>query len=315
MIGGPGPTPPGDDAVRAEREADVLLRMSARAGVTVAGWWTDWTTDLLWLRPSESTNIHNRERTAKFAAAHGDKPIRAIDDDVVAGWLGGGHNRATVPLRAMFNDASSVAAGRLVTANPFSNLRLPSSRGRKDIMPPDQSVLASMLSLARELMPPSFAAYVVVGAHTAMRPGELDGLRTEYLDFQKREHRRTVAMTPPAYEALLALPRQSEYAFMTLRGTHYTPSARVHHWNRVGAPPGSGPSRSTPAPATSSAGTCSTSCGSTRTTSPSSSATATAASWSVASTATPTPHRARAHQGRLSRRADSPAAAAGGLVS
>ena len=100
-------------------------------------------------------------------------------------------------------------------------------------MPPDQSVLASMLSLARELMPPSFAAYVVVGAHTAMRPGELDGLRTEYLDFQKREHRRTVAMTPPAYEALLALPRQSEYAFMTLRGTHYTPSARVHHWNRV----------------------------------------------------------------------------------
>ena len=84
VIGGRVPHPTGDDAVRAEREADVLLRMSVRAGVTVAGWWADWTTDPLWLRPSESTNIHNRERTAKFAAAHGDKPIRAIDDDLVA---------------------------------------------------------------------------------------------------------------------------------------------------------------------------------------------------------------------------------------
>jgi len=29
------------------------------------------------------------------------------------------------------------------------------------------------------------------------------------------------------------LPRESEWVFTTLRGTHYTPSARTFHWNRV----------------------------------------------------------------------------------
>jgi hypothetical protein len=44
---------------------------------------------------------------------------------------------------------------------------------------------------------------------------------------------RTVAMTPAARARLLALPRESEWVFTTLRGHHYTPSSRSHHWNRV----------------------------------------------------------------------------------
>ena len=44
---------------------------------------------------------------------------------------------------------------------------------------------------------------------------------------------RTVAMTPRARERLLSLPRESEWVFTTLRGTHYTPSSRNLHWNRV----------------------------------------------------------------------------------
>ncbi|MGH3016911.1 MAG: hypothetical protein ACRDLU_00880 [Gaiellaceae bacterium] len=43
----------------------------------------------------------------------------------------------------------------------------------------------------------------------------------------------TIALAEPARERLPALPRESEYAFTTLRGTHYTPSARSPHWNRV----------------------------------------------------------------------------------
>jgi hypothetical protein len=34
-------------------------------------------------------------------------------------------------------------------------------------------------------------------------------------------------------ERLLTLPRESEWVFTTLRGHHYTPSTRAHHWNRV----------------------------------------------------------------------------------
>jgi Phage integrase family len=90
-------------------------------------------------------------------------------------------------------------------------------------------------------------------AHSGARPGEWDALRPEDLDFQgeairierqwnaklrritppKHGHPRTIAMTEPVRERLLALPRESEWLFTTLRGTHYAPSSRSHHWNRV----------------------------------------------------------------------------------
>jgi hypothetical protein len=44
---------------------------------------------------------------------------------------------------------------------------------------------------------------------------------------------RTIALTDPARERLLSLPRECEFAFATFRGTHYTPSSRSYHWNRV----------------------------------------------------------------------------------
>jgi hypothetical protein len=45
--------------------------------------------------------------------------------------------------------------------------------------------------------------------------------------------RRTIALTEPARERLLTLPRESEYVFTTLRRSHFRPSSRSHHWNRV----------------------------------------------------------------------------------
>jgi integrase len=44
---------------------------------------------------------------------------------------------------------------------------------------------------------------------------------------------RTIALTDPARERLQSLPRESEFVFTTLRGSHYRPSSRSHHWNRV----------------------------------------------------------------------------------
>ena len=88
-----------------------------------------------------------------------------------------------------------------------------------------------------------------------MRPGELDALMWTDLDFTpdaesirierqwnvktrkftppKHDSYGTIAMVEPVRERLLGLPRESEFVFTTLRGTHYTPSARNHHWNRV----------------------------------------------------------------------------------
>lgn len=86
-----------------------------------------------------------------------------------------------------------------------------------------------------------------------MRSGELDALRWDKIDFQagtilideqwnalmraftppKHGSVRTIALTDPARKQLLSLPRESEFAFTTLRGSHYRPSSRSHHWNRV----------------------------------------------------------------------------------
>jgi hypothetical protein len=56
--------------------------------------------------------------------------------------------------------------------------------------------------------------------------------KTRAFTLPKHGHVRTIALTPTRAR-LLALPRESEYVFTTLRGSHYRPSSRAHHWNRV----------------------------------------------------------------------------------
>jgi integrase len=254
VIGGPDTYATKTAALAAENETRELLRNGARLGVTVREWWDTWTTDPLWLRPAASTNITNRTNTSTFVAAHADLPLRSISDEQVARWLAGGRNVWTVPaLRAMFNDAASAPAGRLVGRNPFAKLGLRSSRGRRDTQPPSQADIARFVALADELTPPSFAAYLDVAVHSGARPGELDALRWTKIDIAAEtitideqwnsiEHAftppkhgsvRTIAMTVPVRARLLRLPRESEFVFTTLHGSHYRPSSRSHHWNRV----------------------------------------------------------------------------------
>lgn len=256
VIGGSATYPTERMAERAEDQArDALLDLAER-GVTVGEWWDDWTTSALWARPAESTNIYNRDRTKKFVETYRDRPIRAIDHLVVAEWLKGGTNRPSVDaLRVMFNDARRPQAGMLVDRNPFAGLGLKRSKGRKEVQPPSQGEVVRLVATADELTPPSFAAYLLTACWSAARPGELDTLRWEDLDFTpgaetirierqwnahthtvtppKHESRREIAMTEPVRERLAELPRESEWVFTTIRGNHYVPSTRNHHWNRV----------------------------------------------------------------------------------
>jgi integrase len=256
VIGGPTTYATEQAADRAASEARQLLLANARAGVTVREFWQEWTRDPLWQRPAESTNLHNQERTRAFVDAYGHLPIRAIDDDTVRDYRRDGGSDATIPaLRAMFNDAKRADAGRLVDRNPFAGLRVRQTRGRRDLEPPAQADAQRLIALADELTPPSFAAWLDVAIHEGARPGELDALRWTDLDFTpgaetvrierqwnartgkltvpKHGVTRTIAMTPNARDRLLSLPRASEWCFTSLRGTHYTPSSRCFHWNRV----------------------------------------------------------------------------------
>ena len=255
-IGGPSSYASRREAERAEDRARDVLHDLAVRGKTVAEFWAEWTTDALWLRPALSTNLHNAERTRAFATRYGDRPLQAIDSTVVAEWLKGGANLGTVPaLRAFFNDARKPHAGLLIDTNPFAGLGLKRSRGRKHVQPPAPGEVARLIGAADDLTPPSFAGYLFCACYSAMRPGELDALRWEDLDFtpgaeaiaiQRQwnvKERRitppkhgsvgTIAMVDPLRDRLLALPRESEWVFTTLRRHHYVPSTRAFHWNRV----------------------------------------------------------------------------------
>jgi integrase len=261
VLGGPGTFRTKAEAKAAREKArERLAAHRGDAGATLAAFAERWSTDPLFSRPKESTDIYNRERIRRFVERYGQLPIAAIDDGIVAEWLAGGRRNGTVPaLRAMFNDAASAKAGRLIERNPFSGLGLRKGAGNRHRQPPAEQQMWALLDHARRLTPPSFADWLEVGCFTAMRPGELDALSWRQVDFEAEVievdvqwNVKTASFTEPKYgpytvalvdhakKRLLRIPRDTPYVFTTLRGTHYTPSSRNHHWNRVRAAAGLG---------------------------------------------------------------------------
>jgi integrase len=189
-------------------------------------------------------------------------------------------------LRPLAPEASALSrfsrphAGLLIDHNPFAGLGLKRSKGRKHVQPPAPGEVARLIAAADELTPPSFAAYLFTACFSAMRPGELDALKWTDLDFtpdnesiridrqwSPKERRikepkhgsaGTIAMVEPLRDRLLALPRESEWVFTTLRGHHYVPSTRAFHWNRVRCTVGLGTTALYDARGTTSRGICST---------------------------------------------------------
>lgn len=240
-------------------KAREILHDQAGRGITVSQWAQTWTTDPLYRRPKDSTNILNAERIGRFVDAHADLPLNAVDDLTVARWIAGARNVSTIPsLRAMFNDAASAKAGRLIDRNPFARLNLPRSAGRRHQQPPSAEQVTAIIGAARDVSCPSFAAWLQVACYSGLRPGELDGLLWDMIDLDRGRIRvaqqfnaktrtftlpkngqiRSAPLTPPAREALLALPRESTYCFVNLRGDHWTPSGRAYHWKAVKAKAG-----------------------------------------------------------------------------
>lgn len=253
VLGGSSVFPSKAKAVQARAMARERLRTAVTRGPTVAEWAERWWTDPLFAPPKESTALWRREVTHAFVDQHGSMLLRDVDDDVVGAWLAGGNRAWTAPgLAKMFADAASRKAGRLIASNPWRDLGLQKSTGNKHKPPPPEELVWSMIRHARRLTAPSFAAWLQFAAFTGMRPGEIDALRPDAIDFEKGRvwvgeqfnpkvraftlpkngQTREAILTPPAREALLALPRE-KFVFTTLRGTHYTPSSRHASWNKV----------------------------------------------------------------------------------
>jgi integrase len=259
VLGRPGTFPTKTAAKQARARAREKLAEQRHARVTVQGFYERWTTDPLFARPKESTEIRRRERTRGFVECHAELALSDIDARIVGEWLAGGKRNHTVPgLRAMFNDAASGKAGRLIHHNPFAKLGLEGSTGNRDLQPPSEDEVWAIISHARRLVSPDYAAWLQVACFTGLRPGELDALRWPRIDFErsrilvleqfnsttrtftspKNGLTREAPLTDPARAALLSLPQDGDFCFRSLRGTHWSPSSRSYGWKAVRAAAG-----------------------------------------------------------------------------
>ena len=141
--------------------------------------------------------------------------------------------------------------------NPWSNLRLRQSRGRKDIVALTEGEvyeLADMAHAAHGKYGFEARAMILVLAYTGVRPGELCALRWDDLDARERElhvrrsldvtgreklpkngKQRIVTVPPMALDAVSAMPRllTDDYIFHTLQGRRLSKSSLWYAWRPV----------------------------------------------------------------------------------
>ncbi len=146
--------------------------------------------------------------------------------------------------------------------NPWTNLRLETPKGRKDIDALTEQQIAELADLAAELSggyATEAKAIILTLAYTGMRPGELCALRKSDVDLQSLEVvvqrsldgtgrekapknglARRIILPAIAAEAIALVPEPiaSPYLFHTIRGHRLTKGRLAYFW-RTSAPAGS----------------------------------------------------------------------------
>jgi integrase len=155
----------------------------------------------------------------------------------------------------MFSDA--INDGLHPGPNPFSNLRLEQSRGRKDLIALTEDELNELGGKALEVLDefgPTFRAMIVFAAYVGLRPGELCALErcdvgrdevairqnldgTGTIKAPKNGRERIVVLPPPARQALADVPARLDvpWQFVTPRGRRFAKSSLYYYWNPVRA--------------------------------------------------------------------------------
>jgi integrase len=233
-------------------EAAWTLRGKGTSRETCDQFAARWTTD--YPRPRASTNKHNAECVRRFAEDFKGVRIGEIQRPVARAWAR--RNQGALPaVRNMFGDA---LRDGLVAANPFADLRLSGSPGRKRIVALTESELLDLAALACDdrmvlgAYGPQYRAMILFAGYVGLRPGELFALRrgdvrgqevtieralssrTGEVGPTKTGGWRTVQIPPVAQDALLEVPHHpSGLLFVTPSGKRWSTTSHHYYWKRL----------------------------------------------------------------------------------
>ena len=231
-----GTFPTHAEAREAERTAETAIAPSARAR-TVGEWVAVWLRD--YQRSAPATRRTYAYATKRIVTDIGEKRLDRIDRPTARRLANEWPNQVSRVARTLFADATRDG---LIALNPFTDLRLETPKGRKDLTALSEDEIAALASAAvKALGPygPEFAAAVTFLGYVGCRPGELCALRHADLDATKGEiairfsldgqggekapkngKPRVVVVPPPALQAALSVARRldSPYLFHSARG-------------------------------------------------------------------------------------------------
>lgn len=237
-----------------QAEAAALKQSAGTNGnETITEFADRWLTD--YSRPRAATNRTHGQAVRAFVASHGKRQPQTITHKEARAWALA-HRASHAALRAMWSDMENE---EIVTSNPWSNLRIPQSKGRAATQPPTDAELAALMFQARRLKPGSYgdryASMIEFAAYTGMRRGELCVLTWADIDFKagritvsktlsddrevlppKNGHTRKIVLAPQAAAALRRLPRPigaNALIFTTPNGRRFSKSTWHYHWNPV----------------------------------------------------------------------------------
>lgn len=183
-----------------------------------------------------------------FEKTFGNRPLRSITRGEAVEWAQKQKRYVLLPTIAMMNAAVDA---EMIGSNPFHGLGK-STKGRSRELPPTLDEMASLREACAVHgdYAQRFRSLLDFAAHTGMRPSELYALEWRDIDFENDEvrverrlyrghydtpktGRRRVALTPPARDALLPLPRSRPSVFLTKNGALYSQSTLSTYWRRV----------------------------------------------------------------------------------
>jgi integrase len=239
------------DAKEAEREA--ARRRGVGSRVTCGEFAERWLRD--YPREAAATRRNYRYGLRRFVGEFGKTRLVELDRPTARAWALAQPKSNVRAVRAMLNDA--INDGLHPGPNPFANLRLEQSRGRRDLVALTEPELHELADTAMSVhgdYGPTFRAMILFAGYVGLRPGELFALErtdvrgdevtirqnldgTGALKLPKNGKPRVVILPPPARAALLDVPPRLDvpWLFVSRNGRQFRKSTLLYYWNPVRA--------------------------------------------------------------------------------